>query len=66
MPMGRVIFFDEIRAFGFLKPNDGSPDVFVHKRHLANRNRLQAEQLVEFDFATDDRGKRHADRVRAL
>jgi len=52
---GVVKFFDAERGYGFIVPNDGGKDVFVHFTAIAGepnyrgRKNLEAETMVEFD-----------------
>ena len=50
MPTGRVKFFNTDRGFGFIVPDDGSPDVFVHVHEVeaAGMKMLVAGQLVAY------------------
>lgn len=65
MAQGTVSWFDETRGFGFLAPDDGGPDVFVHARALPDGGTLEPGQRVAFDVREGDRGLQ-ADRVRVL
>ncbi len=59
MPQGTVRWFDPERGFGFLAPEDGSADLFVHASEIAGdgATRLLREgQAVEFEVGEGDRG----------
>ena len=66
MPQGTVRWFDPERGFGFLAPEDGSADLFVHVSEVAEERgtRLLREgQVVEYEVGEGDRGPQ-ARRVR--
>jgi CspA family cold shock protein len=66
VPQGTVRWFDPERGFGFLAPDDGSADVFVHASEVLGEggSRLLREgQAVEFEIGDGDRGPQ-ARRVR--
>jgi CspA family cold shock protein len=53
MPKGRVKFFNDEKGFGFIRPDDGSEEVFVHRTDLASSlNILLTDQAVTYDLAT--------------
>ena len=58
MATGTVKFFNSQKGFGFIAPNDGSKDVFVHVSALeqAGMSSLVEGQKVSFDVITE-RGK---------
>jgi len=68
MATGTVKFFNADRGFGFIKPDDGEADVFVHIRQVANSTHaLRENQRVSFEIGTDaKRGKPQAEGVRVL
>jgi CspA family cold shock protein len=61
---GTVIFFMKDRGFGFVKPDDGSGDTFVHISAVqrAGLNCLEPGQRLAFDIEAD---RKQPDRVRA-
>ena len=68
MPTGRVKFFNTDRGFGFILPDDGGPDVFVHVHEVetAGMNTLVAGQLLAYDIGTARDGRSKAVNLRLL
>jgi CspA family cold shock protein len=67
MPIGTVANYFEERGFGFIAPDDGGAQDFVHVSHIANADVLKKDQSVSFEIVTDVRSnKPRADRVRVL
>lgn len=58
MTTGTVKFFNVTRGFGFISPEDGSKDVFVHISAVeqAGMSQLTEGQKVNFDVQPDARG----------
>jgi len=66
VPHGTVRWFDPERGFGFLAPEDGSADLFVHASEIqgdSGPKLLREGQSVEFEVGEGDRGPQ-AKRVR--
>ena len=69
MPVGTVKFFDAKRGFGFIAPDEGGTDVFVHVTAVeqAGLTTLHEGQRVSFDVVTDQkRGKTNAQNLKAV
>jgi len=64
---GTVKFFNSEKGFGFIQPDDGGKDIFVHFSNIAGsgyRN-LEENQKVEFDVTSGPKGPQ-AENVRPL
>jgi CspA family cold shock protein len=67
MQTGTVKFFDSTKGFGFIQPDDGTKDVFVHISAVerAGLGNIVEGQTLTFDVVTDNRsGKNAADNLR--
>ena len=58
MKQGVCKFFNDVRGFGFITPNDGTPDAFVHFSVIEGRGRktLVDGQAVEFECEKGPKG----------
>lgn len=69
MNIGTVKWFNSTKGFGFIQPDDGATDVFVHVSAVerAGIRSLVEGQKVQFDIVKDNRsGKPSADNLRAM
>jgi cold shock protein len=66
MATGTVKFFNAQKGFGFIQPDDGSRDVFVHISAVerAGLGTLAQGQQVSYDVVTE-RGKQAAGNLRS-
>ena len=62
MPIGTVKFFNEQKGYGFIAPEDGGNDAFVHISAVerAGMRTLQKDQRVSYELEEDRRGKMSA------
>ncbi|MDG2005162.1 MAG: cold-shock protein [Novosphingobium sp.] len=62
MPIGKVKFFNTDRGYGFIEPEDGGKDSFVHISAVqaAGMDTLQPEQRVSYEVETGRDGKESA------
>jgi CspA family cold shock protein len=67
MAIGTVKWFNAEKGFGFIAPEDGSPDVFAHYSAIASGGykSLDENQKVEFDITQGPKGPQ-AENIRAL
>lgn len=66
MAIGTVKFFDAVKGFGFIQPENGDKDVFVHKSAVesAGLGTLTDGQRVRYELVTE-RGKTAAGKLEA-
>lgn len=57
---GTVKWFDDRKGFGFIQPDDGSSDVFVHKTAVerAGMNTLNEGQKLTFEMQKDPKNNK--------
>jgi CspA family cold shock protein len=62
MPIGTVKFFNETKGYGFIQPEDGGKDVFVHISAVerSGMRTLSDGQKVSFEVEVDRRSGKSA------
>jgi CspA family cold shock protein len=62
MPIGKVKFFNAQKGYGFIAPEGGGNDAFVHISAVekAGMNTLNQDDRVSYELETDQRGKTSA------
>ena len=67
MPIGTVKFFNDSKGYGFIQPDNGESDAFVHITAVerAGMHTLRQDQRVSYDLEQDRRGKMSAVNLKA-
>lgn len=60
---GTVKWFDATKGYGFLTPDSGAEDCFVHRSAIKGGQALDEGTKVAFEIITDDKGRRAAANV---
>ena len=67
MPTGKVKWFNDQKGFGFIAPDEGGADLFVHHSNIESEGfrTLKEDQAVEYEVGQGTKGPQ-AMKVRAL
>ena len=65
MPTGKVKWFNKTKGFGFIAPDEGGKDVFVHISALerSGMDNLADDQKVSFEMSSGRDGRESADNI---
>ncbi len=68
MAIGTVKWFNPTKGYGFITPEDGSKDAFIHISAVerAGLRTLREGQKVEYDLVPGRDGKTSADNIKPL
>ena len=67
MPSGTVKWFNQTKGYGFIAPDEGGADIFVHISAVqaAGMRGLNENQIVSFEMETGRNGKQSATNLKA-
>ena len=57
---GTVLWFNTDKGYGFIKPEQGDKDLFVHFSGISKSegvNKLEKDQIVDFSISENEKGK---------
>jgi cold shock protein len=68
MPIGTVKFFNASKGYGFISPESGGQDSFVHISAVerAGMSTLSQNQRISYEVQSDNRGKESAVNLQAI
>ena len=68
MTNGPVKFFNDAKGFGFITPDEGGNDAFVHISALeaSGMRTLATDQRVSYELQPDRRGRESATNIKAI
>ena len=68
MPTGTVKWFDSVKGYGFIEPEDGSKDAFVHISAVerGGLSGLSEGQNVEYELQPGQNGKSSAENLKLI
>lgn len=68
MPSGTVKWFNKTKGYGFIQPDDGSKDVFVHISAVdrAGLDTLAEGQKIQYELSRGRDGKTSADNLKTI
>jgi len=56
MTIGKIKFYNDSKGFGFITPEDGSKDVFVHASGLPAGKPLREGDKISYEIFEGDKG----------
>lgn len=54
---GRVKFFNQDRAFGFIEPDNSHVGIFFHKVYVREKRHLEENEYVSYELTEDSLGR---------
>jgi CspA family cold shock protein len=68
MPTGKVKWFNESKGWGFIEPDEGGDDIFVHYSAITGEGfkTLKEGQQVEYELQDGKNGKQQAVNVQRV
>lgn len=68
MQTGKIKFFNQEKSYGFIVPEDGGSDVFLHMTELekSGYKGISIGQLVSYELHTNNKGKQQATNIKIL